>query len=191
MRNNDLGYTKLIGMQKSPSTKALPVLSDADITLRAETCGDREFLIRLYASTRQAEMALVPWMPEQKEAFIRMQFEAQRRDYLLNYKAASFQIVVVNREITGRLYLDRRPNEIRIVDITLLPEWRGRGIGSYLLGKVLTEGQRRRLPVSIHVERSNPALTLYRRLGFQKVSAYGIYWLMVWKPVREDPCSIN
>ena len=178
-------------LQTPPPTNPRPASSDCEITLRAEKPDDREFLFRLYASTRQAEMAVVPWTHEEKEAFIWMQFEAQRRDYHLNYKAASFQIVLVNDEVAGRLYLDRRANEIRIIDITLLPKWRGLGIGSHLLGEVLAEGQGRRLPVSIHVERSNPALHLYKRLGFQKVSAYGIYWLMVWKPSREEPCSTN
>jgi ribosomal protein S18 acetylase RimI-like enzyme len=166
-------------------------LAGTAIALRAEMPSDQEFLFRLYASTRQAEMALVPWTPEQKEAFLWMQFEAQSHAYQQRFKTASFQIVQVNGEAAGRLYLDRRPAEIRIVDIALLPDWRGKGIGTRLLGEVLAEGQRCRLPVSIHVEQSNPALTLYQRLGFQKISEYGIYWLMEWKPGSEEACSIN
>jgi ribosomal protein S18 acetylase RimI-like enzyme len=166
-------------------------LAGTAIALRAETLGDQEFLFHLYASTRQAEMAQVPWTPEQKEAFLWMQFEAQGDAYHQRFKTASFQIVEVNGEAAGRLYLDRRLAKIRIVDIALLPEWRGRGIGTYLLGKILAEGQRRRLPVSIHVEQTNPALSLYQRLGFQKISEYGIYWLMEWKPGSEAACSIN
>ena len=177
--------------QRHPTLNQVQATSGDEITLRPENPGDREFLFRVYASTRQAEMALVPWTLEQKEAFIWMQFEAQSREYQQRFKAADFQIVLVNGAAAGRLYLDRRADEIRIVDITLLPEWRGRGIGSHLLGEVLAEGVRRGLPVSIHVEGSNPALTLYERLGFQKVSAYGIYWLMVWKPDREEACLIN
>jgi ribosomal protein S18 acetylase RimI-like enzyme len=169
-------------MKKLPHTDQRTTPAGSAITLRTENPGDHEFLFRLYASTRQAEIALVPWTEEQKEAFIWMQFEAQSHDYKHRFKAASFQIVLANGEAAGRLYLDRRPAEIRIIDISLLPEWRGRGIGTYLLGKILAEGQRRRLKVSIHVEQSNPALTLYRRLGFTKVSSYGIYWLMECPP---------
>jgi ribosomal protein S18 acetylase RimI-like enzyme len=139
--------------------------------LRPVEPGDREFLYRVYASTRTEELAAVPWDESQKEAFLRAQFDAQDAWWRENYGGASFDVIVVDGEPAGRLYLHRGDTEIRVVDIALLPEHRGRGIGTRLLRDVIAEGKR----VTIHVERMNPALRLYERLGFELAEDKGVY----------------
>jgi ribosomal protein S18 acetylase RimI-like enzyme len=124
----------------------------------------------------------VPWDDAAKEAFLRMQFSAQDRWYHEQTPDASYQVVLVDGEPAGRLYVDRRADEIRIVDISLLPEYRGRGIGSALLGDVLAEADAARKRVSIHVERFNRALGLYERLGFAQVEDQGVYLLLERAP---------
>jgi ribosomal protein S18 acetylase RimI-like enzyme len=109
-----------------------------------------------------------------------MQFNAQYLYYAENYAHAQFQIVLLDGAPIGRLYVDRRAAEIRIVDIALLPEHCGQGIGSHLLREILAEGQARGVPVTVHVERFNPALHLYERLGFRPVEDKGVYLLMEW-----------
>ena len=52
------------------------------------------------------------------------------------------------------------------MDIALLPEYRGRGIGTALLEELLVEADATGRRVTIHVERFNPARRLYERLGF-------------------------
>jgi ribosomal protein S18 acetylase RimI-like enzyme len=151
-------------------------------TLRPISSADLEFLHQVYASTREAELRQVDWSAEQKEAFTRMQFNAQHTYYSANYLNPSFQIVECEGVPAGRLYLDRRADEIRIVDITLLPQFRGQGLGTELLAQVLAEGQLRGLPVTIHVEVFNPALRLYERLGFRQVQDKGVYYFMRWLP---------
>jgi ribosomal protein S18 acetylase RimI-like enzyme len=111
-----------------------------------------------------------------------MQFQAQHVYYQEHYAQAAFDVIEQDGEAIGRLYVDRRPDEIRIVDIALLPSHRRQGIGSAFLRDLLDEGARAGLPVSIHVERFNPALSLYERLGFQHVSDHGVYYLMQWSP---------
>lgn len=154
-------------------------------TLRPEEEADYEFLAELYASTRREEVAQVPWSDEEREAFLRWQFESQYRHYRQHYPACEF--LVIEREDEGRpigrLYVDRREDQIRLVDIALLPEHRGTGLGTALLRTLLDEGRERGLPVSIHVEYNNPALRLYRRLGFRHVDSNGVYYLMEWTPV--------
>jgi ribosomal protein S18 acetylase RimI-like enzyme len=150
------------------------------ISLRPTTVEDNEFLYRVYASTRQEELAQVDWNTAQKEAFLRMQFEAQAKYYSENYVGAQFQIVLLKDTPVGRLYVARWAKEIRIMDIALLPEYRGRGIGSALLKEILAEGQARGVPVTIHVERLNPALHLYDRLGFRLAEDKGVYYLLEW-----------
>ena len=86
--------------------------------------------------------------------------------------------------VSARLYLDRREDEIRIIDIALLAEYRGQGIGSALMKDILAEGARAKLPVRIHVERSSPALRLYDHLGFYQVDDQGVYYLMEWQPSK-------
>jgi ribosomal protein S18 acetylase RimI-like enzyme len=152
------------------------------ISLRPVVPQDDEFLCRLYGSTREPELALVDWDEEQKAAFVRMQFDAQSDHYARYYAGASFLVILVDREAAGRLYVARWPEEIRIVDIALLPDYRGRGIGSALLRELLAEGAESGKPVTIHVEKHNPAMRLYERLGFSPIADKGVHLLMSRPP---------
>jgi ribosomal protein S18 acetylase RimI-like enzyme len=145
------------------------------VTLRPAEPLDEEFLYRVYASTRAEELAVVPWDEAEKAVFLRAQFDAQDRWYHEHYARASFEVVLIAGEPAGRLYLHRSAEEIRIVEIALLPEYRGRGIGSWLLGAVLDEADAAGKRVTIHVERLNPALRLYERLGFAVAEDKGVY----------------
>jgi ribosomal protein S18 acetylase RimI-like enzyme len=136
------------------------------IALRPALPEDRPFLLEVYASTREQELAQVPFTPEQKAAFLEQQFTAQSRHYEQHYRDTSFDVVEVGGEPAGRLIVGRWEQEIRIVDVALLPHFRGRGLGTRLLAPVLAEADARGVRTSIHVERSNPAQRLYRRLGF-------------------------
>ncbi len=159
------------------------------VSLRPVGHGDGDFLRRVYASTREDELALTDWEDAQKDAFLRMQFDAQHRHYTEHYANASFQVILVDGEPAGRLYVARWPEEIRIVDIALLPEYRRGGIGTRLLQDVLTEGSEEGKRVSIHVERFNPALRLYQRLGFDPVADVGVYVLMASEPAQVKTAS--
>ena len=152
------------------------------IALRPIGAGDMAFLCRLYASTREEELAATDWSAEQKEAFLAMQFNAQHTYYQEHYSGAAFLVILREEQPIGRLYLIRWTRELRIVDIALLPEHRGQGIGTAILEAVLAEGRRLALPVSIHVERFNPALRLYTRLGFRQVEDKGVYYLLEKSP---------
>jgi ribosomal protein S18 acetylase RimI-like enzyme len=138
--------------------------------------GDREFLYRVYASTCTEEHAVVPWDEAQQDAFLRSQFDAQDRWYREHYLRASYDVVLIDSEPAGRLYLHRGDAEIRIVDIAILPEHRGRGVGTRLLRDVLAEAAGR--GVTIHVERMNPALRLCERLGFSIAEDKGVHLLL-------------
>jgi ribosomal protein S18 acetylase RimI-like enzyme len=161
----------------APVTPSTPAVS-----FRNVAPGDEELLYRIYASTRTEELAPVPWTEEQKQSFLRMQFRAQSADYAANYTGAEFLVVLVGGEPAGRLYLDRRDDELRIVDIALLPEHRGAGVGGAILRDLLAEAAAAGKVVRIHVERMNPALRLYQRLGFRQIADLGVYFLMEWRP---------
>ncbi|MHB8800635.1 MAG: GNAT family N-acetyltransferase [Thermoanaerobaculia bacterium] len=150
------------------------------VALRPATPADRELLFRVYSSTREEELAPVPWPPEAKEAFLRQQFDAQDAWWRTNYVEASFEVVVVDGIDAGRLYLWEGPSEVRIVDVALLPEARRGGIGTRLVRDVQERAAAAGKSVTIHVERMNPALRLYERLGFRLVEDKGVYLFLSW-----------
>jgi ribosomal protein S18 acetylase RimI-like enzyme len=150
--------------------------------LRPAGPGDAELLYRIYASTREDELAVVPWDAAAKEAFLRMQFAAQDRYYHQMFPGASYDLIVSGDEVVGRLYVDRGEAAWAVIDLALLPEHRGKGIGTGLLTQILAEAGAAAKPVRMHVERFNPARRLYDRLGFRQIADEGVYLLLEWKP---------
>ena len=161
------------------------------MTLTEATAADREFLFDVYSASRDSEMKLVPWTEEQKRNFLRMQFEAQDRHYRTHYPNARFQLIHHDGRRIGRLYVHESAGEVRIMDIALLPEARGCGIGSSLLREILVEAAASHRLVTLHVEFNNPARRLYRRLGFRQVAEEGVYLRMEWRPDSDRPPSAN
>jgi ribosomal protein S18 acetylase RimI-like enzyme len=151
------------------------------LSLRPITPADVSFLAGVYASTRAEELAITGWSDEDKAVFCRRQFDAQTAHYAANYPEASFQVIERDGVPIGRLYVARWEKEIRIVDITLLPEFRGSGIGTKLLRDLQEEARSAGKSLTIHVERFNPALRLYERLGFRQVEDKGVYLLLKWE----------
>ena len=154
------------------------------VALRPARQEDYEFLSRVYASTRAAELAPVPWSDEQKRAFLAQQFDAQSADYAAKFADASFDVVLVDRERAGRMIVARRQDELKLIDIALLPEHRGRGIGTRLMAPLLAEADERGVDVTVYVERFNRARRLYGRLGFVTVQDAGVYLRMERRSVR-------
>lgn len=144
--------------------------------------GDAEFLFEVYASTRAEELGGVDWDEAQKDAFLRQQFGAQHAWYTTQYDSASFHVVVVDGHPAGRLYVARWAEEMRIMDIALLPQHRGHGVGRALLDDLIAEAAAAAKPLTIHVERFNPALRLYLRLGFTVAEDKGVYLLLARPP---------
>ncbi len=164
----------------------LPLLHHAaqhHIGFRQITDQDMGFLSRLYRSTREAELAQVSWGEAEKQAFCQMQFEAQHSHYHKHYPDALWLMIEQKGSPIGRLYLERWPKEHRIIDIALMPEARGQGIGAALLQDLQTDaaadGSR---GIGIHVEKANPAMALYHRLGFVTIEEKGVYDLLFWTP---------
>lgn len=139
---------------------------------------DTAFLFDVYASTRRDELAVTGWTDFQITSFLQMQFNAQHLHYQQHYPDADFLIVSVGSLAIGRLYLGRWPEELRIIDIALLPSHRNQGIGSRIMSKILAEAEQCEKPVRLNVERFNPAMKWYGRMGFLPIGESGIYYLM-------------
>lgn len=157
--------------------------------LRPQTDEDIPFLMQLYASTRQDEMAPVPWTDEEKHDFLAGQFQTQRHYYSAHFPGCAFDVLVHDAKRVGRLYLDRRRTGFHVIDIALLPDWRGRGVGTAILQALQVAARASGKGVGMMVEKFNPALRLYRRLGFVEIADHGIYLEMAWPP-EDDQLNV-
>lgn len=153
-----------------------------DLSFRTIGTEDTPFLYKVYRSTRIDEIGLAHWPEAEREEFIRSQFTLQHTQYMENYENAQFDIIMLNDEQIGRLYVQRTEKDIRIIDIALLREYRQKGIGATLLSELVQESEEKELPLSLYVEYNNPAMKLYNRLGFVKEDETGVYHLMNRKP---------
>lgn len=177
--------------QQSAAAVASPAESRPEIGLRPITDDDLPFLEHVYGSTRAEELAVTDWSEERKAAFVHMQFVAQHAYYREHYAGCDFQVILVDGAPAGRLYVHRRPTEIRLVDIAFLPEHRGSGLGTALLAQLMAEATAAGKPLRIHVEIFNRALRLYERLGFRRIVDRGVYWFLEWRPETAPPFDPN
>lgn len=143
---------------------------------------DAPFLFTVYASTRSQELAGVDWTPASEEAFLRMQHDAQLAAYRARHPRGAFLVVALEDRPVGRLFLALLDRHVRIIDLALLPDVRGAGIGTSLLEAILAGADAARMRVSLHVERGNRALRLYERLGFVPAGGDDVYLLLEHEP---------
>jgi GNAT superfamily N-acetyltransferase len=172
-------------------------LSESSLTLTEEGAGGRvslrpaapeddEFLLGVYASTREAELSQVEWQPGQREAFVRMQFDAQRGEYDARFPDAEYDVILLDGRPVGRLWIGRAPHQIRLLDIALLPEAQGQGVGTYLVTRLIEEARSTGKALRHMVFMLNPeAKRLYERLGFETIEDLGAYAHMEWKSKDE------
>ena len=152
------------------------------VTWRTMREDDLAFAASVYASTRTEELAVTGWPDEVKQAFLDQQHQAQHNHYQSHYPGAEWLVVERGGAPIGRLYLQEGASDIRLIDIALLPEHRGAGIGAAIIDDLLAWARALGKSVSLHVEPNNPVRRLYQRLGFVAGSMAGAYQRMDWKP---------
>jgi len=159
--------------------------------LRPETDDDTPFLMQLYASTREDELAPIPWTAEQKQVFLSSQFQAQRHHYRRYFPACAFDVIERRGVAVGRLYLDRLDSWLRVIDIALLPASRRQGVGTAIIEALQAEARASGRGINMFVERFNPALKLYRRLGFTDVTDHQVHLEIEWRPETMPARQLN
>jgi ribosomal protein S18 acetylase RimI-like enzyme len=165
-----------------------PLDESGEVRLRPVEPEDGDFLLRVYASSRADEMALVPWDEEQKLAFLRSQFEAQFAQYNERFPDAEYDVILYRERPAGRLWIGRTPEQIRLLDIAILPEFQNQGIGATLLKSLLAESEQRGLPLRHMVFKLNAAaLRFYERFGFSQIEDVGAYIHMERRPASAAP----
>ncbi len=159
-----------------------PSSIDGAVTLRPVGPGDAPFLFELYAGTRRDEMAGWGLDDAMVSSLLQMQFAGQQGTYRAQFPEADHDLVLVDGQPAGRLYVDRSGPEIVLVDVALLPALRGRGLGTHLLRGLLREAAAQGRAVRLSVTLGNPARRLYERLGFERLDDDGVYERMIWHP---------
>lgn len=161
------------------------------ITKAPITHSDESFLFDLYADTRQEEMLLVNWDDEQKNAFLKQQFQTQHNYYHTKFPEADFLLILKDQEKAGRLYITKLQNEIRILDLTISPKKRGQGIGSQVIEEILRQANQKKISVKIYLETKSRAENLFSRLGFVPVSGDEVHQLWQFNSITEDSKTIK
>jgi len=153
------------------------------VDLRPVSESDNEFLLSVYASTREDELAQAEWVEGQKEAFLRWQLDLQRREYEARFPDADYRLIVVDQQPAGRIWIGADDEQIRLLDIALLPEFQNRGVGTILLKRLIAraENEGKALRHMVFVLNNN-ADRFYERLGFKKIEDFGAYKHMEWRP---------
>lgn len=154
------------------------------ISLQPQRPGDDAFLLEVYASTREDELDRTGWDADTRSAFVKMQFNTMQRGYATMFPRGQFSIILLHNRPIGRLVVNRADPEIRVVDIALLPSYRGQGIGTFLLQQLLLEAGQAGKSVCLHVLKTGRAARHYQRLGFLKVGEEGLYDQMQWRLPR-------
>ena len=144
---------------------------------------DQIFLRSVFKSTR-ADVLFSNLPAEQQEEFLDFQFRAQDTHYRRVFPNADFSVVLVGNTRIGRLYVDRRADELRILDIALLPQFRSQGYGTKLLCEILNEAGRTDRPVRIHVDLASRQVQFYKRLEFVTTRIVPPHQLMEWRADR-------
>ena len=164
--------------------------NNVNVTLRPVTDADQEFLVGVYASTRAEELAQVGWDESQKDAFIRWQFGLQKQDYYTRYPNARYEVILVDDQPAGRIWVGTDDTQIRLLDIALLPEFQNRGAGAFLLRQLIDEAKRAQKPLRHMVFMLNEnAHRFYERLGFVEIEDVGGYKHMEWRPEQNQSSS--
>ncbi len=152
------------------------------LTLRAVTADDESFLLFVYDSSRAEELAQVQWQEGQREAFVKWQFDLQRREYDARYPGAEYDVILVDDQAAGRIWIGRDAEEIHLLDIVVLPEFQNRGVGRALMNSLIDEARQcgkvlRHMVFIMNID----ALRFYERLGFVVIEEMGAYKHMEWK----------
>jgi ribosomal protein S18 acetylase RimI-like enzyme/quercetin dioxygenase-like cupin family protein len=158
------------------------------ITVRPEQAQDEKFLFELYASTRQEELDTWGWPEEMRSAFLSLQFKASQAQHQ-PYPDAEFQIVLVDGVEAGRIIVHRTREAVHLVDIALLPRYRGAGVGASLMQRIFGEAAATRKPVKLSVLKNNRAVRFYERLGFVKTGETELHAEMEWRAPEVRPAE--
>jgi GNAT superfamily N-acetyltransferase len=163
-------------------TEIFQLADGGTVELRPVSDSDDQFLLSVYASTREEELNQVEWAEGQKERFLRWQLDLQRGEYESRFPDAAYDVILVDQQPAGRIWVGSDDEQIRLLDIALLPQFQNRGIGTQLVRRLIEEAakQGKVLRHMVFVL-NNDAERFYERLGFKRIEDFGAYKHMEWR----------
>lgn len=161
-------------------------------TLRPETQADRPFRLALFRASRGPGWDQVPLPAEMLAKLMEQQFQAQTQGYRAAYPEARLEVVMVDATPVGRLATDRGADALRLVDIAVIPERRGQGIGGAILRSLMEEAAAGGTPLTLQVARDNlAAQRLYHRLGFVMTASNETHLTLRWPALPSTPAGAH
>ncbi len=168
-------------MDKAMNIKQFLALSNLEknISFKEESSKDKEFLLSLYASTREEELSYTTMSQIEKKIFINMQFDLKQSYYKKNYKDAEFLILKRKKQDIGRIVVDEREDHIHLVDIAIIKKMRSKGLGSFILKQLIENTNSKNKLFTLSVSLDNyKAISLYKKLGLHIVKTQNHYHQM-------------
>jgi ribosomal protein S18 acetylase RimI-like enzyme len=151
------------------------------LELRDASGHDEAWLKQLFALSQPAIDALLALPGDIGETLVAMQYAARQTHFQAHWPRAVQRVIEWRGGIeagrapggqpVGALWADEGSQGIHVLDIAVLPAWRGQGIGTRCLQDLMAVAARRHLPVTLQVAHDNPARRLYERLGFVAAGA--------------------
>lgn len=161
--------------------------SDDSVSLRAATPDDAAFMELVYKSSRGDDLRGLGWDENRIDEFLAMQYEAQRTIEGQDHQQAMDQVILFYGKPVGRLLVDSRDQEIRCLDLAVLPDFRNQGVGTATIRRLQDQAAKSRRSLRLQVIRFNRALNLFERLGFVRTSETGSHFQLEWKPPDTQP----
>jgi GNAT superfamily N-acetyltransferase len=153
---------------------------------RPAAADDEAFLRELYSTTRPD---LAGWDDAGRAGFVDLQLRAQRREWEASYPGSTDEVLVLDGEPVGRLWVAWLTDACVLVHMILRPEHRRTGLGTRIVGEVIVEADRRGVPVRVTVERTNaPSRAFCARLGFAETGGDEVY-VTLERPAGLRPAS--
>jgi ribosomal protein S18 acetylase RimI-like enzyme len=164
-------------------TETFQLADGGIVELRPISDSDDQFLLGVYASTREDELSQAEWAEGQREMFLRWQFDMQRREYDARFPDAAYNVIMVDQQRAGRIWVGSDDEQMRLLDIALLPQFQNRGVGTALLQRLMNQAANRGKVLRHMVfVLNNNAERFYERLGFNRIEDLGAYKHMEWRP---------
>lgn len=152
-----------------------------EIILRPLGPNEENFWREVFFDSVGRRFSALGMVGEQLNNLLEFQFQAQNKDYRANYKKASNDVILFNGERAGRVILSDEHSDLHLIDISVLSEFRNRGIGTKILQWLFNQSRRTGLPIRFYVEKLNPAFKLYERLGFKIAADVNTHFQMEWR----------
>ena len=109
-------------------------------------------------------------------------WDEDRQDTLFDgdFSPANQQIVQVEARDVGVISVTRRPPELFLDNIQVVPDYQGQGLGTALISDLQDRARTEDVALALRVNLRNRARLLYKRLGFVITGQSDTHYYLRW-----------